>query len=193
MPGEQHPAVMSETETQNRGSNCHPEPLSHQVKALHFCSSECYTLLIFYFPSKLEERVQFVFQFHFLLFLEGKDMLPKILMNCFLVFMMEKTVYLFYSYIRIQMAARDSGVESLESCSLPRFLKCSWHLEHLQHMAPEGSEHTHILFGLCPLQSPNFKVCPTLVQSKAAPSSFPDRQCQLVLLQGLAALLTPLF
>lgn len=44
-------------------------------------------------------------------------MLPKILMNCFLVFKMEKMVYLFYSYIRIKMAAKDSGVESLGPCS----------------------------------------------------------------------------
>lgn len=57
------------------------------------------------------------FSFIFFFFLERKDILPKIPMNCFLVFMMEKMVYLFYSYIRIKMAARDSRVESLGPCS----------------------------------------------------------------------------
>lgn len=57
---------------------------------------------------------------------------------------------------------------------------------------PRGSEHTHILFSLCPLKSPNFKGywdrvgSHTSVQSKAALSSLPGRQCLLVLLQGLA-------
>lgn len=62
---------------------------------------------------------------------------------------------------------------------------------------PQGSEHTHILFSLCPLKSPNFKGywdnvgSHTSVQSKAALSSLPGRQCLLVLLQGLAALPVP--
>lgn len=72
-----------------------------EVKALHDSPGEYYPLPSLHFLSTLEKRVLFAFQFHFLLFLEGKALLPKILMNCFLVFMMGKMVYLFYSYIRI--------------------------------------------------------------------------------------------
>lgn len=102
--------------------NCYPARRSR-----HFISVQVNIILVshFIFPLNWRRGCSLFFSFIFSFFLEGKDVLPKILINCFLVFMMEKMVYLFYSYIRIKMAARDSGVESLGPCSFPGFLKCS--------------------------------------------------------------------
>lgn len=161
------------------GQNCYPPR-----RATHFITIQVnFTFFShFIFLPNWREVLGLFFSFIFSFFLKGRLCCQKYLWTTSLFFRRRKWFIYFTVTSELKWQQGTAGLRAwgpapdLGSWSAHGHLECLRNTQNTDK-APQGSEHTHhILFSVCPLQSPNFKSYWDSIQSKAAPSSLPGRQ-----------------